>query len=133
MIRLLVPIALIVSLSVSSQQLTQVSFNGASTLSSFSFQADQKVLIKVSVDGRILEWGTEWEAYRYDYRPGRLQPFLGRVDYYGPEADSINRGKLKSIGTTFLTYYGPYETDDKKGKIRSIGSCILEYFSNYEN
>ena len=126
-------VSLLVSLSVYTQQLTQVSFNGASTLSSFSIRADQGVLIKISDDGRVLEWGTEWESYRYDYRPGRLQPFMGRIDYYGPEADSINRGKLKSVGTTFLTYYGMYETDDKKGKLRSIGSCFLEYFNNYEN
>lgn len=26
------------------------------------------------------------------YQPGKLQEYMGRVEYYGTEADSINRG-----------------------------------------
>ncbi len=115
-----------------SQSLKQISFSNASNLSSLTFAGDQGIMIKVSEYGQVQEWGTELESYRYNYYPGRLQQFMGRVDFYGPEADSINRGKLKSIGTTYLTYFSDYETTEKKGKLRSIGSCFIDYFSNYE-
>src|SRR5688572_24383303 len=91
-----------------SQQLSQVTFSGASTLSYFSFQTDQKVLIRVSEDGKLMEWGTELMSERStNYYAPKLQPFMGRVDYYGPETtDSVIRGKVKSIGTCMITYYG---------------------------
>ncbi len=134
MTRLTIAIAfLFFTLNTFSQQLSQVSFNGATTFSSFSFRTDQQVIIKISEYGNVLEWGTELETYRYNYYPGRLQPFMGRIDYYGTEGDSIMKGKLKSIGTTFLTYYGMYETEEKRGKIRSIGSCFLDYYGKYDN
>ena len=41
---------------VSAQQLRQITFSGASTLSYFSFITDQGVLIRVSEDGHLMEW-----------------------------------------------------------------------------
>ncbi|MBC7875128.1 MAG: hypothetical protein H7Y01_14085 [Ferruginibacter sp.] len=132
--RLILFLSLILAGSCSwSQQLSHVQFSGASTLSSFAFTTDQQIIIKISEDGKVLEWGTEWERYRYNYYPGKLQPYMGRVDYYGPESDSVFRGKIKSIGTTFLNYYGISETPEKMGKLRSVGSTFLEYYSNYDN
>jgi len=116
-----------------SQQLSQVSFAGGTTLTSIAFSADQGVLIRVSEEGRIIEWGIEVKSLRYDYYAPALQPFPGKVNYYGQEGDSISRGKIKSIGTTIITYYGPYETAEKIGKIKSIGSLSFDYFSQYEN
>ena len=34
----------------------------------------------------------------YEYYDRKLQPFMGRVEYYGAKDDSIFRGKVKSIG-----------------------------------
>lgn len=114
-----------------SQQLSQVSFANASDLSYFSFSTDQNILIRISAEGKVLEWGTEVLSDRYNYYAPRLQPFMGRVDYYGPESDSVFRGKVKSIGTCFLTYYGDYETAAKAGKLKSVGSMMLDYFPDY--
>ncbi len=131
---LLVITVLVAGLSAWSQNLTQVSFSEASTLTSFSFLTSQGVLIRVSENGKVLEWGTELRSQRSDnYFATRLQPYLGRVDYYGPESDSISRGKVKSIGTCVLTYFGPYEIETQKGKLKSIGSTSLDYYSNFEN
>jgi len=122
------------TLSTYSQELSQVTFSGGATLSSFSFITDQKVVIRVSGDGRVLEWGTDPGTGRYNYYTGKLQPYLGRVDYYGQaEFDSVLRGKVKSIGTCSLNYYSAFETKSKIGKIRSIGSVALDYYNTYEN
>lgn len=118
-----------------SQQLSQVSFSGASTLSYFTFITDQSVLIRVSEDGKLMEWGTEARSDRNsNYYAPNLQPFMGRVDYYGPETtDSVIRGKVKSIGTCMINYYGAYEKDGKPGKLKSIGSIALDYYNQFDN
>jgi len=115
-----------------SQKLSRITFSGGTTLSSFSFLTDQQVIIKISEDGQIIEWGIDWDPRRYNYYPGKLDPFMARVDYYGPESDSVFRGKVKSIGTCFLTYYNQYETNEKIGKVKSIGNLALDYYTNYE-
>lgn len=116
-----------------SQELYQVTFSGGKTLSSLSYLTDQEIIIKISADGKILEWGTDPGPGRYYNDPARLQPYIGRVDYYGPEYDSVLRGKVKSIGTCILSYYGAYETGTKTGKLKMIGSVSLDYYDDYEN
>lgn len=117
-----------------SQELSQVTFASDANLNSFAFMTDQDVLIRVSNDGKIMEWGIEVQSLRSNnYYAPRLQPFMGRIDYYGPEADSINRGKVRSIGTCSITYYSTYETVEKIGKLKSIGIISLDYYSNYDN
>jgi hypothetical protein len=123
---------LLLALCSFSQKLSHITFTGGTTFSSFSFLTDQQVIIKISDDGKVLEWGTDPGPGRYYYYPGKLQPYMGRVEYYGPELDSVLRGKVKSIGTCVLTYYSSYETESKTGKIKSIGSVALDYYTNYE-
>ncbi|HWR33954.1 MAG TPA: hypothetical protein VN451_10520 [Chitinophagaceae bacterium] len=117
---------------ISSQELAQVTFSNSSHLSYFSFLTNGNVLVRVSAEGNILEWGTEVQSIRSSeyYAPG-LQPYLGRVEYYGKEADSVFRGKVKSIGTATITYYGYYEALEKAGKIRTIGTLVFDYFDQF--
>jgi hypothetical protein len=116
-----------------SQHLSQVAFSGGASFSYFTFKTDQDVLIRISENGNILEWGIEVVSLRGNYYAPQLQPFMGRIDYYGPESDSIFRGKVKSIGTCTVTYYAAYETDEKAGKIKSIGYLILDYYSPFDD
>jgi hypothetical protein len=117
-----------------SQELSQVIFSGGTTLSAYSFITDQKVVIRISEDGKLIEWGMDPGTGRFNYYTGKLQPYMGRVDYYGQsEYDSLLRGKVKSIGTCTLNYYGSAETKEKTGKVKSIGNVALDYFNNYEN
>jgi hypothetical protein len=124
---------LIIQRQAHSQHLSQVGFSGASNLAYFAFKTDQDVLIRVSDNGQLLEWGKEVFSLRGNFYHPSLQPFMGRIDYYGPEADSIFRGKIKSIGTCTITYYAAYETAEKAGKLRSIGYIILDYYSQYDD
>lgn len=132
--RTIVTILLLFSVANSySQQLAQVTFSGGANFSYFGFVTDQGVLIRISDDGKILEFGTEALADRSNFYARKLQPFMGRIDYYGPKDDSIFRGKIKSIGTCFFTYYDEYQKKSKAGKIKTIGNQIIDYFEEYED
>ena len=127
-----IPFLFLVSYSF-SQTLSHITLSGGATLSSFSFLTNQKVIIKISPEGKVLEWGTELAPGRLGYYPGKLEPYIDRVTYYGQEVDSAYRGNVKSIGTCYLTYYGSLENKSQIGKIKMIGSVALEYFDNFEN
>ncbi len=116
-----------------AQRLGQVSFPGGANLSYFSIQNDQNVLIRVSEDGKLLEFGTEVLADRGNYYAPKLQPFMGRVEYYGQDADSAYRGKVKSIGISSVTYYGAFEEAAKRGKLKSLGTLQFDYFSSFDD
>src|SRR5215204_2486260 len=118
---------------VNAQTLKYVSFSGGADLSSLSYITDQKIIIKISQDGSLLEWGNDLEPGRFYSQPGRLQQYMGRVEYYEKQFDSILNGKLKSIGLTSITYYGSYENKALAGKVRSIGALWFDYYTDFEN
>ena len=117
-----------------TQQLSQVTYTYATSLAWFSVTTGQNVLIRISDDGKALEWGTEEQSlFSNNYYAPKLLPYMGRVDYYGPEADSAYRGKVKSIGTTTITYYGTGEFAVKTGKIKTIGSLLFDYYTHFDD
>ena len=115
------------------QQLSQVSFLDGANFSFFSIRTEQGVLIRVSDSGEILEWGTEVLSERYNNYAPRLQPFMARVEYFDQQSDSVFKGKLKSIGTCFITYHGAYEEKNKRGKLKSLGTLQFDYYSTYDD
>lgn len=126
-------VSLTISCFCSAQALSHVIFSNGTSFSSFYFLTDQQVVIKVSDQGKIIEWGNEVGLGRYYEEPGKLQPYMGRVEYYGQQFDSSYRGKVKSIGTCPITYYSSFDKADLAGKIKSIGTLMLDYFSDFEN
>lgn len=118
----------IFSVSLFSQKLSHVIFSGGANFSSFSFITDQKIIIRISLDGKVLQWGNEVELKRSNYRPGDLQEYMGRVEYYNQLADSAFRAKVKNVGTCTITYYGSNENTAKVGKIKSVGTLKFDYY-----
>jgi len=116
-----------------SQTLKFVNFSGGSEFSSLSYITNQKIIIKVSQDGKVLEWGNEMEPGRFYTEPARLQPYMGRVEYYQKQFDSMLNGKVKNIGITSITYYGSTENAAFVGKIKSIGNVFFNYYLDLEN
>jgi len=116
-----------------AQQLGQVTFNQGSQLAYFSFATDQGVLIRISDEGKILEYGTEVMSDRYNYFAPKLQPFMGRIEYYGLQDDSVFRGKVKSVGTAYITYFDTFQVKSKIGKLKSIGNQYFDYYEPYED
>jgi hypothetical protein len=129
---LIIVFLIITQLVTYSQKLNQVSFRNGSDLNYFTIITDQDVLVRIAPDGKILEWGYEELSSRGTFYAPKLQPFLGRTDYFGDESDTFFKGKLKSIGTAYLTYYGPHEEELKKGKLKSIGKLELDYYSRFD-
>lgn len=114
------------------QRLSGVNFESGAKLSFFSFLTDQGVIIRVSEDGKILEWGTEVLSERGNYYAPKLQPFNIRTETYNAQSDSAYRNKIKSIGTTTITYYSALDEEMKRGKLKTIGSLQLDYYSRYD-
>ena len=125
--------SLLVIGSAFSQKLSQVTISGGSNLSYFSFLTDQGILMRVTDEGKLLEWGTELLSERGNYYDPKLQPYLGRIEYYGQEADSAFKGKIRSIGTCTFTYYSHLEENTKVGKLKSIGTLLFDYYSSFDN
>ena len=116
-----------------SQTLKFVNFSGGAEFSSLSYITNQKIIIKVSQDGKVLEWGNEMEPGRFYTEPGKLQPYMGRVEYYAKQFDSILNGKVKNVGITSITYYGSTENAALIGKVKSIGNVFFNYYLDLEN
>lgn len=125
--------SLIFYTTIQSQALKDVIFSSGADLSSLSFITDQKIIIKISQEGHLIEFGNEHERGRFYTPPGKLQQYMGRVEYYERQFDSIMNGKVKSIGTTTITYYGSFENAALAGKIKTIGAMWFDYYTDFEN
>ena len=116
-----------------SQTLKFVNFSSGSEFSSLAFITSQKIIIRISQNGEVLEWGNEMEPGRFYNEPGKLQPYMGRVEYYEKQFDSILNGKVKNIGITSITYHGSLENAALVGKVKSIGNVFFNYYLEQEN
>jgi hypothetical protein len=124
---------ILISFICNAQSLKYVNFTNGTELSSISFITDQKIIIRISPAGNLIEWGIDQEQGRFYSQPGKLQPYMGRVEYYEKQFDSLLNGKVKSIGTTTITYYGSAENASLVGKVKSISTLWLDYFMDFEN
>ena len=117
-----------------SQQLSQATFSGGSVFSWFSLLTNERILIRISEDGNIIEFGTEESSlYNRNFFARKLRPYLGRVEYYPNESDPAFRGKIKSIGTCYFVYYPSTDYPENIGKIRSAGSLFFEYYRKFSD
>jgi hypothetical protein len=124
---------LFIAANAHSQQLSQVSFNNNGTITWFAYGTEQDVLIRISPDGKVMDYGVEVKSIRFEYYAPKLQPYMGKIEFYGNDVDSMFRGKLKSIGVCSLTYYASYETDGRPGKLKSIGRVNFDYYNQYDD
>jgi hypothetical protein len=117
-----------------SQQLRQVTFTSGSQFAHFGILIDGNVLLRISAEGKILEYGLEEQSVRSaNYYAPKLVPYLGRVEKYGQEADSLARGRERNIGSAQITYYASYEEEYRRGKIRAIGNILFDYYNHQAN
>jgi hypothetical protein len=117
-----------------AQQLSQVTFAQASDFTCFSLLSSQNILIRISADGKILEYGTEQASLNNkNYFAPKLVPYSGTVGYYEHEPDSTLNGKIKNIGSCFFTWYGFKDYPEKAGKLKSANSIVFDYYRKYED
>ena len=130
----LIAVLLFLFFSGYTQQLNQIIFSGGSNFIYFSIITNQNVLVRISDDGKIIEYGTEEQSlYNKNYFAQKLQPYSGAINYYGKESDSAFRGKIKSIGACYFTYYPSNDYPEKKGKLKSAGTLLFDYYQNYND
>ena len=118
-----------------TQKLAQIVVANNSNSNIISFLVDETVLVNITPDGKIIDWGIEstWRRqYNYGY-PAKLDKYMGREEYYPASADEGSRGKIKYIGRTSFTYYSSAENEKWTGKLKSIGSIIFDYYFFYED
>jgi hypothetical protein len=115
-----------------AQQIRQVIQSQTGAKTTFCFYADQNILIYVSPDGNVTEWGVEYTEGRMYYYPGKLDNYMGRIDMYGPADNVAFRGKLRYIGAVAITYYTAEENQLLAGKVKSIGSSVIDYYGQFD-
>lgn len=117
-----------------AQRLSQVTFSQASDFAWFSILTNQNILIRISADGKILEYGTEEASlYNRNYFSPKLLPYSGAIIYYQHEPDSMLNGKIKNIGTCYFTYYGSQDYPERIGKLKSAGSLSFDFYRKFDD
>lgn len=106
---------------------------GATQTFYYSPGTADKVVIALTKDGNISEYGTEFPKEFYGYYPGKLQKYMGRVEYYAQTENEAYRGKVRYIGLTQVTYYGSYDDEALRGKVKSIGTTQFDYYASYDD
>jgi hypothetical protein len=115
-----------------AQSINKITIGQSGDIESIGFEVDNDVILNISPDGNIINWG--WDVYKNrggENYEGKLQPYVGRVEYYGDNDNEAFRGKIRSIGRSTITWYASYEGDAFKGKIKSIGSSAIQYNDSY--
>ena len=99
---LIIP-CLVIYFNGAAQQLSQVAFSNGAVFSWFSLLTNQNILIRISDDGKILEYGTEESSYyNKNYFAPKLVHWSGSVNYYEQTADFSMQRKSKKYRKLFL-------------------------------
>jgi hypothetical protein len=114
-----------------AQHVSKIILSEQGEMRAITINLDEDVIVNVSPDGKITEWGTDiYKSVDHSFRP--LQPYTGKTDTFRND-DAGQKGKIKIIGKTSITYFASYEDEALRGKIKSIGALTFEYFPHYEN
>lgn len=129
-------LAIIINLSVMvalAQTITKITLANNSNLEQISFELNDKAVLNISKDGKVINWGMDDFIGRGENYSGKLASYVGRVEYYSAADNESFRDKVKYLGSTLFTYYASYENELLKGKIKSIGQNGFDYYGNYDD
>ncbi len=125
--------ALVFCITVFGQRISKITITGSGLVNDIVIGLDENVQIYISKTGQISKWGYDrYIGYQENYYDN-LDPYVGRIEYYGPNDDEILRGKVKYIGRTLVSYYPSYELESLRGKIKSIGSISMDYYQAFDD
>ncbi|HMJ47200.1 MAG TPA: hypothetical protein VK498_07705 [Ferruginibacter sp.] len=117
----------------SGQKLSRITLSGSGNLEKIAFELGEYVIINISKDGNLINWGVDNYIGRGENYMDKLSEYTGKTGYYSELDNEAFRGKLKFIGMTYFTYYASYDDEMLRGKIKTIGKTTLDYYSSYEN
>lgn len=124
---------LLISLKGMAQKLDFIVLGGYGATQTFYYTTSDKTIIAITKDGNITEFGTEYPKEFAGYYPGRIQKYMGRVEYYAATENEAFRGKIRYIGLTQITYYASYDEEALRGKIKSIATSQFDYYASYDD
>jgi len=114
------------------QNLAQITLDNRGTNSIITFLLEPSLVLNITKDGKILDWGSEYTTQQTGAYP-KLEKYMGREDYYEATDNEAYRGKIKYIGRTLITYYTADDNEDLKGKVKTVGDIMIDYFGPYED
>jgi hypothetical protein len=118
-----------------AQKLAQIIVTNSNNSNIISFLVDETVMVNITPDGKIIEWGVEnslRSKYYYPY-PAKLDKYMGKEEYYPTTANDGSREKIKYIGSTVITYYSSDDNEKWTGKLKTIGPIFFDYYASYED
>jgi hypothetical protein len=116
-----------------AQSISRITLGPKGDFEKIAFGLDENVIINLSKDGNISSWGIDHYLGQMENYIDKLDPYEGRVEYYGPNDNESFRGKIKSIGRYYITYYASYDYELIRGKVKSIGSVNFDYYMAYDD
>jgi hypothetical protein len=122
----------IFSNNIFAQKLAKVTISNNGTTESLSIALDENVLINLTADGNLINYGIEYFSERIT-NYSRMESYNGRTELYSNYDDKAFQGKLKYIGRTLISYYASYDAETLRGKIKSIGNLTISYFMPFED
>jgi hypothetical protein len=122
------------TLSVQSQRLNKIILTDKGATTTTCFLLNENVVIHITQEGQIGEWGVDLYADRpVDYVNRKITPYGGRVEYYTEKDNAAFRGKLKYVGNVMFTYYADFDEKSMVGKLKSIGTNNFSYYTEYDD
>ncbi len=116
-----------------SQRLAMVTIDNRGNADMISFLIDETVLLNITKDGYIKDWGIENTTIRNNIYPGRLDKYMGKEEFYPPSENEAYRGKVKYIGRTLISYYTASDGEALKGKVKTVGNSFFNYYTDYDD
>ncbi len=121
------------SLLVKAQTISKVVVGNTGAFEKVTFDVGEYVMLNLSKEGSIISWGIDHYLGQMENYQDKLDPYNGRVEYYGPNDNEAFRGKIKYMGRTYITYYASYDYEILRGKVKSIGNITLDYNQSFED
>jgi hypothetical protein len=116
-----------------TQRVAKITIDNSGNSDIISFLVDETVIVNMSKDGRIIDWGIENNTLRTNIYPAMLEKYMGKEEYYPPTDNEGYRGKVKYIGRTAFTYYTSDDDKSLRGKVKTIGTNVLDYYMPYDD
>ncbi len=115
-----------------AQNVAQITIDNRGNKDVITFLVDVNVVLNLTKDGKIIDWGTEYTSQWTGVYP-KLEKYMGREEYYPSTENEAYQGKIKYIGRSLVTYYTSNDNEALKGKVKSIGNIFLDYYSDYDD
>jgi hypothetical protein len=115
-----------------AQNLAQITIDNRDKQDILTFLIDEFVVVNITKDGKIIDWGTEYTSPQTGVYP-KLEKYMGREEYYPSTDNEAYRGKVKYIGRTLFIYYTSDDNEALKGKVKMIGTNLLDYYTEYDD